>query len=1209
MRDRTPIQEGKAGTQTTATVQTGLLQRKCACGSAPGVDGQCDECREKQLGLQRRASSPAAPPPTVPPIVYEALNSPGQPLDAKTRELMEPRFGHDFSKVRVHKDAKAAESVRAVNALAYTVGRDVVFGVGQYKPETSEGRKLMTHELTHVVQQSELFSTPGNDLTASPFNSPLEQEAMQVAEKPEEQPTALRRVTTPVIQSQREGEAAQTGRGEGGIQPEQTVTEYSSSAIQVPATKYSKEFSLFPENYRPKKSFGPVEVSLDGKIKLEGSLRLGEPSTEVGFSAEGASIEAKVRQSFGEVKFTGDIEPGKVSKVGIGIGTEIVDIEFAANADLEKPFQLNFEKSIADTELHFGEWTFKGEVKLGLEVNFAPNLLWPGWVAIAKETAARSIQAGRTVIAVARGAFFAGEVGTVTTLGAVLIAAGVATLAIAWVGFGLYETTKALREGQNEAIGYAFSNGYASILAQLTSNRLEGYDEKSISRLLALDWKRVFQEEGERYHQTGPESANALPAIEEAGKAAILQDIDTYMKTYGYDAWRRFSQDQQARVAQREDERKHIYLDTLYKQVRQGEKRIGINLPVISEVPEKGSALQRSAANSSTISSIPPIVHEVLSSPGQPLDAKTRETMEPRFGHDFSHVRIHTDAKAAESARAVNAVAYTVGRDVVFGAGQHKPETREGGKLMAHELTHVVQQGSAGSQPGNLQRKSQEKSSDKKKITKVVSEEEKAKKAEKISGLIDDIYDIVEETMVIQPDLSNELSFKEHWKLIEKQIVELKGNLFPKLAEKTMIARLGELDGKERQQVSRGVLQRLVASSSTSTEIDYHKEYTTLLSERMRLNIEEGEAGYITVRSALLNTFGTLEVAKQYYKSLVPANFPPGSKMKGHDTLVHPLLQERLARTADLLKKKEVLEVVSASIRKIGGFNIRENRNRQKTRGNLVNLSKHSFGWAIDIDDDYNPNIHQSDFPRTMVMGLTGEDVYTGEAAKTIREGGTYDELLKSAKHLREASDLFKEAFESEETLGKALINYLNKHGAKLKAEDWEALLALIKKVPAKLRDEARGQLNAKPKAKHDKQKEKEPEQPEGYQKLTAWIAGAGVKEEDRVATTSFLLEAYRLLLESRYQQDTKAHKKGEKIEATATGAKAQHIAAHGFINLRPELITALVSSDGGGLSWLGAVEKDTKDFMHFELSQPPALPKVGDYPLPDTSPQATRMA
>ena len=98
-----------------------------------------------------------------------------------------------------------------------------------------------------------------------------------------------------------------------------------------------------------------------------------------------------------------------------------------------------------------------------------------------------------------------------------------------------------------------------------------------------------------------------------------------------------------------------------------------------------------------------PIVNSVLARPGQPLDATTRGFFSARFGHDFANVRVHADAEAAESARSVNALAYTVGPDVVFGAGQYAPGTREGQQLLAHELTHVVQQGEDG---GSLQRAS-----------------------------------------------------------------------------------------------------------------------------------------------------------------------------------------------------------------------------------------------------------------------------------------------------------------------------------------------------------------------------------------------------------------------------------------------------------------------------------------------------------------------
>jgi hypothetical protein len=86
--------------------------------------------------------------------VHEVLRSPGQSLDAGTRGFMEPRFGADFADVRVHSDSRAAESARAVGARAYTVGRNIAFGGGEYRPDAEGGRRLLAHELSHVVQQA-----------------------------------------------------------------------------------------------------------------------------------------------------------------------------------------------------------------------------------------------------------------------------------------------------------------------------------------------------------------------------------------------------------------------------------------------------------------------------------------------------------------------------------------------------------------------------------------------------------------------------------------------------------------------------------------------------------------------------------------------------------------------------------------------------------------------------------------------------------------------------------------------------------------------------------------------------------------------------------------------------------------------------------------------------------------------------------------------
>ena len=179
---------------------SGLLQRQCACGSrTSGASGQCEGCSKKRIaGLQtkvrvgpsgdafeleadRVADQVMAMPPRVdaphpdsrsaaplvqrrvsdgsgglsdaPAIVSGVLRSPGQALDPATRDFFELRFGHDFSRVRVHSDRTAAHSADSVGALAYTVGHNVVFAENQYSPGSAAGNRLLAHELTHVVQQ------------------------------------------------------------------------------------------------------------------------------------------------------------------------------------------------------------------------------------------------------------------------------------------------------------------------------------------------------------------------------------------------------------------------------------------------------------------------------------------------------------------------------------------------------------------------------------------------------------------------------------------------------------------------------------------------------------------------------------------------------------------------------------------------------------------------------------------------------------------------------------------------------------------------------------------------------------------------------------------------------------------------------------------------------------------------------------------------
>jgi outer membrane protein OmpA-like peptidoglycan-associated protein len=120
------------------------------------ISRKCAACEEQDKLQKKEAQTVQSIGGEAPARVHEVLHSSGQPLDAATRAYFEPRFGRDFSRVRVHADTAAAQSAREVNAHAYTVGYNIVFGVGRFAPATQEGRRLIAHELTHVVQQSGL---------------------------------------------------------------------------------------------------------------------------------------------------------------------------------------------------------------------------------------------------------------------------------------------------------------------------------------------------------------------------------------------------------------------------------------------------------------------------------------------------------------------------------------------------------------------------------------------------------------------------------------------------------------------------------------------------------------------------------------------------------------------------------------------------------------------------------------------------------------------------------------------------------------------------------------------------------------------------------------------------------------------------------------------------------------------------------------------
>ena len=144
------------------------LQAKLAIGASDDpLEQEADRVADQVLAAPRRGAADGAPPhiqryaghataetAVAPASVDHVLGSSGRPLEPALRQDMEQRFAQDFSAVRVHTDATAERSAHEVNAHAYTVGRNVVFGAGQFAPTTPAGRRLLAHELAHVVQQS-----------------------------------------------------------------------------------------------------------------------------------------------------------------------------------------------------------------------------------------------------------------------------------------------------------------------------------------------------------------------------------------------------------------------------------------------------------------------------------------------------------------------------------------------------------------------------------------------------------------------------------------------------------------------------------------------------------------------------------------------------------------------------------------------------------------------------------------------------------------------------------------------------------------------------------------------------------------------------------------------------------------------------------------------------------------------------------------------
>ena len=177
------------------------IQRKCAvCEEDENkkINRKCFHCEEEER-IQMKKESIGSATMTASSTVQDVINSRGQPLDVGTRGFMESRFGFDFGNVQIHNDALSHQSSADINALAYTHANHVVFGAGQYKPNTKVGKHLLAHELTHVVQQSTIKTNEDIIRINEPGDS-FEKEADTAAIESGHKTHSASRVLSPMIQ-------------------------------------------------------------------------------------------------------------------------------------------------------------------------------------------------------------------------------------------------------------------------------------------------------------------------------------------------------------------------------------------------------------------------------------------------------------------------------------------------------------------------------------------------------------------------------------------------------------------------------------------------------------------------------------------------------------------------------------------------------------------------------------------------------------------------------------------------------------------------------------------------------------------------------------------------------------------------------------------------------------------------------------------------
>lgn len=235
-----------------------------------------------------------------------------------------------------------------------------------------------------------------------------------------------------------------------------------------------------------------------------------------------------------------------------------------------------------------------------------------------------------------------------------------------------------------------FSNSLANHILHLQKT----IGNQAVQRLIksgTLQTKLKISEPGDKYEQEADRTADAvmrmpeLKTITDGGHENSIHPVCSECEKHELHRQPVEEEEEEIRKQPEEEEKEEIRKQPVEEEEEEKLQAKNLQTKELQAKELPGQTTDVTPAMETSINEI--------RSCGQPLHQSTRAFFEPRFGYDFSHVQIHRDTKASEMAGALNAKAFTLGSDIVFGADHYSPDTGEGKKLLAHELTHVIQQG------------------------------------------------------------------------------------------------------------------------------------------------------------------------------------------------------------------------------------------------------------------------------------------------------------------------------------------------------------------------------------------------------------------------------------------------------------------------------------------------------------------------------------